>query len=156
QNRLLLPMLGKQFGEALEDGELQVAYDDGRFFLNCYERQLPLDPSTYPAILARKFDEFRSGRPLAEDLLELESILTAIEHLPPRSVTQPELGRERHRETQIIQGRLRSLTKKSPPVSVFIDNNLWQLNGTMQNPASFDELEAILDRQVYRLSHWKA
>ena len=57
--RLLLPILGTPFDDALRDGILRVAFDKttGEFFLTCYDRQLPLLPLSYGLLLARVDDD---------------------------------------------------------------------------------------------------
>ena len=51
KNRVLLPILGDQFGRVLERRELRVAYRDGGFFLNYWETQLPVDARTSTLVL---------------------------------------------------------------------------------------------------------
>ncbi|SFI14560.1 malto-oligosyltrehalose synthase [Planctomicrobium piriforme] len=155
-NRILLPFLGQQFGQVLEAGELKVEYRDGRFVLCYYNRCLPLDPGSVAGLVSRGVEEFRASQPPEEDLLELESILTAIQHLPARTATEAALVRERAREKQVIQDRLKRLTDRSPAVLEHIQKNLTAINGQAGDPSSFNELETLLDQQVYRLAHWKA
>ena len=52
RNRILWPILGDQYGRALESGQLKLEYREGAFFLRCYQSLLPLDPRTYRTILA--------------------------------------------------------------------------------------------------------
>jgi (1->4)-alpha-D-glucan 1-alpha-D-glucosylmutase len=42
----------------------------------------------------------------SEDLRELESIVTALEHLPARTETAPALISERQREKYVVKNRL--------------------------------------------------
>lgn len=51
---LLLPILGQPYGVALADGVFRVTFDAGReaFFLQVYESELPLTPTSYPTLLA--------------------------------------------------------------------------------------------------------
>jgi (1->4)-alpha-D-glucan 1-alpha-D-glucosylmutase len=157
RNKVLLPVLGRQFGETLEAGELRLNFCDGAFFVDYYEHQFPLDPHTYSNIINYRLEEFRAS--VAEDapeLRELESIATAADHLPPRTDATPERVQERQREKEVIKDRLRRLTAESPHVAEFLQQNLDRLNGNPGEPGSFDLLERILNSQVYRFSHWKA
>ena len=52
RNRILLPILGDQYGQVLESGELKLEYRDGTFGLRYFQSLLPLDPRTYRVILA--------------------------------------------------------------------------------------------------------
>lgn len=57
--RLLLPILGTSFDDALRDGVLGVAFDGatGEFYITCYDRRLPLTPPSYSLLLARVDDD---------------------------------------------------------------------------------------------------
>jgi (1->4)-alpha-D-glucan 1-alpha-D-glucosylmutase len=155
-NRVLLPVLGKQFGQALESGELSIRYEAGAFFTSYYARQLPIDPSTYALILSRVLAQSAAAEIAPEDRLEFESILTALQHLPPRTVREPELVQERQRETRVAKQRLATLVERSAELRTAIEKGVRAINGTSDDPASFAVLETILDQQVYRLAHWKA
>ena len=41
-------------------------------------------------------------------------------------------------------------------IAEFIRRNVQEFNGTPEDPHSYDNLDKLLDAQVYRLSHWKA
>ena len=158
RNRILLPILGDQYGQVLESGELKLEYREGAFFLRYYQSLLPLDPRTYRTILTHRLDALKEALPAdSEDLRELESIVTALEHLPERTETEPERVAERQREKEVIKGRLRTLVERcrrpSPSSS---RDNVREFNGTPDDPHSYDQLDKLLDAQVYRLSHWKA
>ena len=157
RNRLLLPILGNQYGQVLESGELKLEYHEGTFGVRYYKSLLPLDPRTYRMILAHRLDALKESLPEeSEELRELESIITALEHLPLRTETVPDRVAERQREKEVIKGRLVKLTERAPAIAEFIDHNIREINGTIDDPHSFDHLDKLLDAQVYRLSHWKA
>src|SRR5690606_16344708 len=50
---LLLPILGKSYGDALEEGDLVLKYDpdEGSFSVWYYEHRLPIRPNRYGEIL---------------------------------------------------------------------------------------------------------
>jgi (1->4)-alpha-D-glucan 1-alpha-D-glucosylmutase len=156
-DRILLPILGNQYGQVLESGELKLEYRQGGFFVRYYQLLLPLEPRSYRTVLTHELDGLRGSLPAdSEELRELESIVTALEHLPERAETAPERVAERQREKEVIKGRLRVLTERAPPIAAFVDRNVRQFNGQAADPHSFDRLDKLLDAQVYRLSHWKA
>jgi (1->4)-alpha-D-glucan 1-alpha-D-glucosylmutase len=156
-NRILLPILGKQYGQVLEAGELSLEHRQGSFFVRYYQLLLPLDPRSYRLVLTQELDGLREVLPAdSEELRELESIITALEHLPERTETAPERVAERQREKEVIKGRLRVLTDRAAPIAAFVDRNVQSLNGNPADPHSYDRLDKLLDAQVYRLSHWKA
>ena len=155
-NRLLLPILGEQYGNVLESGRLRLEYGGGAFQLRCYDTPLPIDPKTYPQLLAGGLESLKSSLPAdSPELLELESVLTALEHLPDRNQTSAEMVRERQRDKELIKRRLAQLALSSPRISEYIAAQVAELNGRAGNPESFDALHRLLDSQVYRLTHWK-
>lgn len=157
RNKILLPILGDQYGQVLESGELKLEYRDGAFFLRYCELVLPIEPRTYRAILKHKLEAMKESQPPdSEDLRELESILTALEHLPDRTEIDPERVAERLREKEVIKGRLHRLADGSAAIAEFVRRNLQEFNGKPEDPHSYDNLDKLLDSQVYRLSHWKA
>lgn len=157
KNKVLLPVLEDQYGKVLEAGKLKLIYSDGAFFVQYYETKLPLEPRSCTVLLNSHLAELKEKLGAeSTDLLELESVVTAIDYLPHATETAPERVAERHREKEVIKGRLKRLTDSSPPIASFIEQNLARWNGSPDNPHSFDPLDELLNAQVYRLSHWKA
>ncbi|PYS81622.1 MAG: malto-oligosyltrehalose synthase [Acidobacteria bacterium] len=156
KNRVLLPILGEQFGRVLERQELRVAYRDGAFFINYWETQLPVAPRTAAPVLRLALEGVHArldeSHPHA---LELESILTALGHLPPRTETDAARLRERRREKEVVKRRLSNLVKESNEVRAAVFDALATLNGEKGRPESFDLLEQLISDQAYRLSFWR-
>src|SRR5262249_50340882 len=151
-NKVLLPVLGDQFGRVLEEGQLALTFDGSMFWLNYFQRHFPLAPDSYATILGLHLDQLREK--LGEenlDLLEYLSILTAIQNLPPRTETDSENLGIRRREKELIKRRLHELVTRSGAVREHLEANLRQLNGTRGDPRSFDPLETLLEQQAYRL-----
>jgi (1->4)-alpha-D-glucan 1-alpha-D-glucosylmutase len=51
RGKILLPFLGKQYGDILDAGELRWEYADGGFALRYHEHRLPLAPPSYALVL---------------------------------------------------------------------------------------------------------
>ena len=51
QDKVLLPILGDQYGRVLERGELRVHFEAGAFVLRYYDHEFPIAPRTYRHIL---------------------------------------------------------------------------------------------------------
>jgi (1->4)-alpha-D-glucan 1-alpha-D-glucosylmutase len=154
-NKVLLPVLGDQYGRVLENQEIKIGYDAGAFEAHYYDLRLPVAPRTWTSILEPTRE--RLMRLLGDsnpDVMMLESIITAINHLPLRTETDPDHVRERQREKEIIKSRLSALVDSSAAVNSALDASLVELNGVRGNPRSFDRLEALLGEQAYRLSFW--
>lgn len=156
RDRVLLPILGDQFGRVLEAGELRVLYNAGALSLAYYDWSLPLAPKSWSHVLQPAVDLLRQsqGEEFA-GLAILESVLVAIRNLPPRSETDPEKIRERAREKEIIKARLAVLVDESEPVRAAVLESVDTINGVVGDPRSFDALDAMLGDQAYRVAHWR-
>ncbi len=155
--KVLLPILGDFYGKVLESGELKLHFRDGAFWIQCHASYLPLDPQTWHQILARGIDELANALDAgSEAVLELRSILTALQYLPTRTETTKERVAERCRERVVIQNRLRRLAAEHETILQHIQANLTWFNGEVGQSASFDALDRLLDDQAFRLVHWKA
>ena len=152
--KVLLPVLGDQYGRVLEARQIQVAYGDGAFFVNACGMPLPLAPRSWALILEPALGALRTARG-ADSLDELESILLSLSRLPPRTEVEPAKVRERRREKEIVRRRLEALVRASARVRAAIDRALEDLNGVAGDSRSFDSLEALLAEQAYRLSFWR-
>jgi (1->4)-alpha-D-glucan 1-alpha-D-glucosylmutase len=154
QDKVLLPILGDQYGRVLERGELRVHFDAGAFYLRYYGHEFPIAPGTYRHILEialEKLVPFKS-----EDFYaEFQSIITALEYLPRRTETDPERIAERTREKEIIKRRLERRCQEAPQVQAAVAQAVTQINGTPGESRSFDALDLLLNDQSYRLAFWR-
>jgi (1->4)-alpha-D-glucan 1-alpha-D-glucosylmutase len=156
KNRVLLPVLGDQYGRILENQELRLVFEEGAFFLGYYDHRFPILPKSYIFILSHRIDSLKESLSHEDPhFTELLSIITALNHLPAYTEVVPERVEERHREKEVIKKRLMNLCEGSSAVDSFIEENVKLFNGTRGEPRSFDLLDELLDMQVYRLSHWQ-
>ena len=153
-DRVLLPILGDQYGRVLERGELQVHYEEGSFYLSYYEHWFPIAPGTYRYVLELALKHLEQDKD-KDFYAELQSILTALDYLPRRTELDPERIAERAREKEIIKRRLDRRCQEAPQVREVIDSALKQVNGTPGDPRSFDILDQLLNDQSYRLAFWR-
>lgn len=156
ENKVLLPILEDQYGIVLEAGKLRLVYEDGAFFIHYYQAKLPIAPRTYSAILTPQID--RLAETLGKDaapLLELQSILTAINHLPLRTEADPERLAERRREKEIVKRRIAALCQESAEARNALATTVREFNGNVGDPRTFDSLDQLLDAQPYRLAFWR-
>lgn len=156
ENKVLLPVLGEQFGKVLEGGQLKLEYQDGAFQFRCYDRRYPVSPKSFAKILKHRIEELTT-RMSAEDpnFLEYQSILTALGHLPLRTVADPAKREERDREKEVIKRRLQRLGDECPVLLDWIKENVTIFNGQPGDSKSFDLLDELLADQAYRLSFWR-
>jgi len=152
--KVLIPILGDQYGEVLENQELTLTYGDGAFFVRYFEERLPLAPDTYEMVVADGLDDWLADRP-GDDADELLSILTSAGNLPARSERGADAIAVRAREKEVIKRRLAAVTDRSRDVRELIDVSIRRLNGVRGQPRSFDALDRVLNAQSYRLAHWR-
>ncbi len=66
KGKVLLPLLGDQYGRVLERGELRLHFEAGALHLRYFERDLPINPRQSPRVLGLGIDRLdgaSSGRP---------------------------------------------------------------------------------------------
>jgi (1->4)-alpha-D-glucan 1-alpha-D-glucosylmutase len=154
--KVLLPILAEPYGAEIEAGRFRVEFVDGALALRYGEQRMPMDPRTYGGVLGPAADSVRSELgPDHEDAIELQSILTGVRHLPPRTETDPEKVREAWHESRVLKRRVADLARRNPVVAGHIAESGRHLCGVVGDPASFAALEELLDTQAYRPSYWR-
>jgi (1->4)-alpha-D-glucan 1-alpha-D-glucosylmutase len=156
RGKILLPILGDHYGRALENQDIQLEFAGGGFRVRYRQSVLPVDPQTYPLILAARPEELESRMGKDHpDLAEHLSIVTAFRNLPGNTETDPGRMNERGREKEVAKGRLAALAERSAAIGGHLSEQVRRYNGGKGQPRSFDDLDALLSRQVYRMAHWK-
>lgn len=156
ENKVLLPILGDQYGIVLENQEIILHYNDGQFFLTYYENRLPIDPCTWSTILTFRQDTLNQNLEISDPHLhEYQSIITALSHLPARTETEAERVAERYREKEVIRRRLSTVIADNSAIRDFLLENIRLLNGMKNSPRTFDILDRLVSHQAYRLAYWR-
>lgn len=155
-NKVLLPILEDQYGTVLEDGKLRLVYEEGTFCIFHYETKLPVTPDSYSQILSYRLDELVEALGETNEYLqEYQSILTALNYLPPNTDQNPEKVAERNREKEVIKRRIDTLHRACPEVRSVIESTVEEFNGVVGVPSSFDLLDKLIDEQSYRPAFWR-
>jgi (1->4)-alpha-D-glucan 1-alpha-D-glucosylmutase len=154
--KILLPILGDQYGRVLENQELVLELEDGAFRIRYHETRLPVTPHSVILILRHRLDALVAAlgdsHPSVQEYL---SIITALTNLPARTETAPERVQERLREKEVIRRRLARLFDDCAPIRESIDDTVRTFNGQRGDARSFDLLDRLLSEQAYRLAHWR-
>ena len=155
RGKVLLPVLGDQFGVVLERGELRLVFDEQRGHLTlCYhEHRLPLDPATYGRLLwpvLQRLDAVATGV-----RVELTAVAEALDQLPPHDCADAPARRRRQADKTLLKSRLASCLRGSQGVLQALHEVVAQFNGLVGERGSFDDLEALIEAQPYRLAHWR-
>ena len=157
-NKVLLPILADHYGVVLEKQEVSVAYEEDRLVIRYGAYRLPLAPKSWSTVLSYRLEALlrdNKEQAASEGLTELQSIVTAIRHLPDREDITPDGREEREREKEVICKRIAALMTDHPGIAAFVQDNIRLLNGTAGEPRSFDLLDELLNQQAYRLASWK-
>jgi (1->4)-alpha-D-glucan 1-alpha-D-glucosylmutase len=154
--RILLPVLGRPFGEALDSGEIKLSYQDGRFFLQYFESLFPLAPRSYHAILNHR--AVRLKEVLGEDAPahhEYSGILASALDLARADRRVAETAAERRLRFESARDRLKSLVNSNEEVARLLAEAVVEINGKEGDPASFGFLQRLLAEQNYKLAFWQ-
>jgi (1->4)-alpha-D-glucan 1-alpha-D-glucosylmutase len=156
RNKLLLPILGNQYGEELEAKRIQVALEDGRFYVKYYDdHRFPASPRSIPLIFFRRpIGTLPGEQETAELPNDLTEVLRELTQLPPHESTDPQLQADRQQRLAALLPRLRTVLASEEALPA-IHRALDAMNGTEGDPHSFDGLHAFLNVQPYRLAYWR-
>jgi (1->4)-alpha-D-glucan 1-alpha-D-glucosylmutase len=156
KDKVLLPVLGQQYGAALESGELRIVFEGEKFHLQYYDINLPLNPRHLRVVLSHNLEVLLAELGAQDRLLnEFQSILFHLEHLPPYTETDLAMVESRQREKDVALQRVARLTEESPAIRAHIENNVREFNGIPGYGQSYDLLHELLESQPYRLSYWR-
>lgn len=158
QGKVLIPILADQYGNELEKGEFKLTFDGerGEFSIFYHEHCFPIDPAEYPRILRHRNESLQDKLGASDEgFLELQSIATALGHLPGRRGLSSEQRAGRNREKEVQKRRLAALCTSSHQVGDALISNVQALNGTPGVPSSFEALHDLIKAQAYRLAQWR-
>ena len=77
--KLLLPILGDQYGHVLERGELRLIFREGALGLRYFEHHLPINPRQAPRVYREAVDRLTEA--LGADSPQLQEYLSIISQL---------------------------------------------------------------------------
>ena len=148
RNKLLLPILGNQYGDELESKHIQLSMEDGQPRIHYYGHSMPVAPRTVHLI----FDPDGEGpNPLPQPLREL---LEKIDQLPPHETADENLREQRQQRLAELLPQLQDFLR-AEELQPVIRKAVERINGIEGDPHSFDRLHRLLDAQPYRLASWR-
>jgi (1->4)-alpha-D-glucan 1-alpha-D-glucosylmutase len=156
--KMLWPILGAPYAEALERRELVLKFSEEGFAIQYFERSLPIDPATYGVILSQvqhRLDPDGNGATGGPVASELAALAGLIQSLPPSSTTDAETVNLRRSQTRELKRRLRNLFTTDDTFRPLLEECLRTFNGVPEDPRSFDLLDDLLGQQSYVLSFWR-
>lgn len=156
--KVLLPILGASYGEALKSGQLKLAFDSekGKFKINYFEHDMPLSPVSYGLVLGRRLDVLAERLGTNDpDYMNYRSIVDALESLPEGFGLTHEETVRRLREFTVSTSRLTQLCLKNPTVLEFIKQTLTDFDCSPTDHSAVSRMHNLLEKQSYRLAFWR-
>ncbi len=129
-DKVLLPILGRPYGEALEAKEIQLGFDGEGFFLSYYDKRLPLSPQSYRIVLEPCVEAVPADGVGIEvrDLVQNETVIA---------------------NSRFLKDTLSRLREQSPEFLRAMDESIAYHN------ADPDMLDRVVQAQWYRLAYWR-
>ncbi len=139
RNRVLVPVLGVAFGDAVMSGDLKLHFEPqmGSFSLWYSEHRFPLRPVDYAGILKR------ANRPELADLTTGFMALAKVQRGQRRS-TAGSL------KAEIVQ-----LVLRDPTITEALQQAADSFMGSSGNRTTWRDFVALIERQNYRLASWR-
>lgn len=152
EGKLVLPFLGKRYGEALEQGELELAFDEaqGGFSIWHFEHRFPISPLSYPIILDRMLMVAEPDDPGFREVLAVSARLRSLAEDPAAAAEAGVV------ETcEALKQRFAAAVSASNGLQDALRRALSLINGMAGVAESFDTLHRVLEMQSYRLAFWR-
>jgi (1->4)-alpha-D-glucan 1-alpha-D-glucosylmutase len=137
-NKILVPLLGDQYGVELDRGMLRLQFDaaEGSFAVWAYgTHKLPISPPHYAAILG-------------DGQLQLEQLADAFSWLPNWRQQMPLRAAE-------FKSQLAALVSERPAVREALQLALDRYQGRPGESGSWRELDALIQQQHWRVAHFR-
>lgn len=138
---VLLPVIGSSYGQALEGGEIELRYDadEGSFSAWYFEHRLPIAPERYSEILRNIVKEAGTDDSAAgKHVLELAARYKGLRH-PNR------------KEAPAFKAELKGIDSGADMIA----RGLEAYRAAPDRPAQVLALHHLLERQHYKLGHWR-
>jgi (1->4)-alpha-D-glucan 1-alpha-D-glucosylmutase len=141
QNKILIPVLGDQYGRILSAGQFKVEHVGDFFQVRYTDNPLPLSPRSLTIVLSKAAGYAQ--------IPMLSFIADSLYRLPSPETFDNEAILSRHRDKTVIYELLRRLCQEKPEASTAIARAVDELN------KDYDALDELLNLQHYRLAYWR-
>jgi (1->4)-alpha-D-glucan 1-alpha-D-glucosylmutase len=141
RDKVLVPILGEQYGRALSAGSVVVIRKAARFTVEAAGQTFPVSPVSLSMILGKAAEYAKSDA--------LNFVSASFSRLPSPDFWDRRTILARHRDKKVLVGLLDRLCHEELSVSEAIDRVVREVNG------SVDALDEFLSQQYYRLAFWR-
>jgi (1->4)-alpha-D-glucan 1-alpha-D-glucosylmutase len=149
KGKILVPFLADALSEVARRGELPLKFDreQGRFDAWYFENRLPLRPQDYAEVIRVSLPESPCG---TED-----AGIEALRRLARGFETLGDRGAATRQRAADMQTGLALLAGQSPAVAKLLNEAVARFAVKPEDSQTLAALEHLLDRQHYRLDHWR-
>jgi (1->4)-alpha-D-glucan 1-alpha-D-glucosylmutase len=151
ERKIVLPILGRPYGEALEEQEIRLEESDEGIYVTYYDKKLPLSAESYLGLIEEVVERIRSSD--AEPNAPAHELCDIADGARRAQLADTYPGAAPN--TRFLRQTLMRLYTSDASFRELIAATVASYNGTKGDPKSFDKLDALLDRQWYRLAYWK-
>jgi (1->4)-alpha-D-glucan 1-alpha-D-glucosylmutase len=141
RDKVLVPILGDQYGRVLQSGGIKVVRRGVKFQVECSGQSLPVSPQSLPVILSRAAENAKSDT--------LSFLAASFGRLPAPEYVDRRTILARHRDKVVLFTLLERLCAEEPEIFDAMDRAMADLNENL------DALDDFLNQQNYRLAYWK-
>jgi len=141
QNKVLIPVLGDQYGHVLNKHEIVLQYDGEAFTVHYFDHVFPLAPRSLAVPLST------AARYINVPILSF--VADSLARLPSPDSTDEDVQAARHRDKTILYDLLQRACKEEPDVLAAIMRAVEEINRNV------DALDTLLNLQSYRLAYWR-
>ncbi|MGH9605700.1 MAG: malto-oligosyltrehalose synthase [Terracidiphilus sp.] len=141
QNKVLIPVLGDQYGHVLSARQIAIQYDGESFQVRYFDHFFPLAPRSLAIPL--------SSAARYVNAPTLGFLADSLSRLPAPESTDEDVLAARHRDKTILYELLQRFCREEPEASAAIARAVAELN------ENIDALDALLNLQNYRLAYWR-
>ncbi|HYC61195.1 MAG TPA: malto-oligosyltrehalose synthase [Thermoanaerobaculia bacterium] len=127
-DKVMLPILGRLYGEALESGELRLGFDADGFFFTYYDKRLPMAPQSYHLVLRECVSE-----------LPQEGLALEVHDLVQNAVSN----------SRFVKETLWRVREQTAAFRNALDRAIARFNEDV------NLLHQLLEVQWYRLAYWR-
>jgi (1->4)-alpha-D-glucan 1-alpha-D-glucosylmutase len=143
RGKVLIPVLGDQYGKVLEDGDIKLAFDlqHGTFVVSYFDHRFPIDPRHYERILDRVGDR------APEPLRMLIGSWHEVKDLKPAS--------DAYGRAQKLKQATAELAANDDAAAERLVRTAGAFNGTPGDGSTWMDLHALIEEQSYRPAYWR-
>ena len=141
RDKVLIPVLGDQYGRVLSAGQIKLERNGPRFLVDAAGQKLPVAPTSLPALLSAAAGYAKSDT--------LSFLAASYGRLPNPSFEDRRTVLARHRDKMVLNDLMARLCADDDGACQAIDRAVSEWN------ANIDVLDEFLNSQNYRLAYWK-